>query len=133
MARLDALKHLDESSILMTQDWAMKFLPQKFRESQTDWFTKRGISWHISVVAIKKDGKLFSQAFVHVVENCNQDASVVVRIIKHVLRTLKQENPDISKAFLRSDNAGRTYIWKERENSGCIYVKDKNIKLESIK
>ncbi|KAK3730271.1 hypothetical protein QZH41_016443, partial [Actinostola sp. cb2023] len=106
MARLDALKHLDESSILMTQDWAMKFLPQKFRESQTDWFAKRGISWHISVVAIKKDGKLLSQAFVHVVENCNQDASVVVRIIEHVLRTLKQENPDISKAYLRSDNAG---------------------------
>ncbi|KAK3735997.1 hypothetical protein QZH41_018257 [Actinostola sp. cb2023] len=70
----------------------------------------RGISWHISVVAIKKDGKLFSQAFVHVVENCNQDASVVVRIIKHVLRTLKQENPDISKAYLRSDNAGCYHI-----------------------
>ena len=25
----------------------MKYLPRKYRESQTDWFGKRGIPWHI--------------------------------------------------------------------------------------
>ena len=28
----------------------MKWLPEKFREPQADFFKKRGISWHISVV-----------------------------------------------------------------------------------
>ena len=36
MARTDILDTLDESSLLVTQDWAMKFLPQKYRESQSD-------------------------------------------------------------------------------------------------
>ena len=27
----------------------MKYLPRKYRESQTGWFGKRGITWHISV------------------------------------------------------------------------------------
>ena len=41
------LNTLDERSVHVTQDWAMKFLPQKYRESQSDWFGKRGISWHM--------------------------------------------------------------------------------------
>lgn len=106
MARIDVLDQLDESSVMITQDWAMKFLPQKYRESQTDWFAKRGISWHISVVARKHYGKLQSQSFVHIVENCNQDSSVVIRIMEHILRTLKKENPKLTAAFFRQDNAG---------------------------
>ncbi|XP_028513184.1 uncharacterized protein LOC114574537 [Exaiptasia diaphana] len=49
-ARLDTIDQLDDDTILVINDWAMKFLPQYYRESQTDWFGKRGISWHISVV-----------------------------------------------------------------------------------
>ena len=38
-ARIDVLEMLgDESSVLVVQDWAMKYLPRKYRESQTDWF-----------------------------------------------------------------------------------------------
>ena len=106
MARVDALEQLDNSSVMITQDWAMKFLPQKYRESQADWFAKRGISWHISVVARRLNGKLQNQSFVRIVKNCNQDSSVVIRIMEHILRTLKTENPEISTAFFRQDNAG---------------------------
>ena len=84
----------------------MKFLPTRYRESQSDWFGKRGLSWHISVVARKVDGKLQSQIFVHIIENCLQDTSAVVRILEHTLRTLKTEHPEITSAFLRQDNAG---------------------------
>ena len=97
---------LDNSSVMITQDCAMKFLRQKYRESQADWFAKRGISWHISVVARRLNGKLQNQSFVHIVKNCNQDSSVVIRIMEHILRTLKTENPEISTAFFRQDNAG---------------------------
>lgn len=106
MARVDALEQLDNSSVMITQDWAMKFLPQKYRKSQADWFAKRSISWHISVVARRLNGKLQNQSFVHIVKNCNQDSSVVIRIMEHILRTLKTENPEISTAFFRQDNAG---------------------------
>ena len=67
---------------------------------------KRGLSWHIRLVAHKVDGKLKSQAFVHINENCLQDTSAVVRILKHTLRSLKNEHPEITSALLRKDNAG---------------------------
>ena len=105
-ARSEILDALDESSVFITQDWAMKFLPQKYRESQSDWFGKRGISWHISVAVRKKHNVLQSQSFVHVAENSDQDSFLVVRIIEHVLRTLKAEHAELQTAFLRQDNAG---------------------------
>ena len=57
-ARLDVLRSLNQESTLLVLDWAMKFLPRKFRESQSDWFGKRGISWHLTVATRKnKDGE----------------------------------------------------------------------------
>ena len=38
--RLDIIKELDETSVLLVLDWAMKYLPRKFRESQTDCMAK---------------------------------------------------------------------------------------------
>ena len=68
--RIDVLQELSLNEVLITQDWAMKFLPQKYRETQTDWFGKRGISRHISVAVRRNtDGKLEHQAFVHVAKN----------------------------------------------------------------
>ena len=105
--RINILRELSCEEVFITQDWAMKFLPVKYRETQADWFGKRGISWHISVVVRKAtDGHLEHQAFVHVAQNCSQDSSVVVSIIEHILRTLKVEHPEITTAFFRQDNAG---------------------------
>ena len=39
-AHTDTLDMLDETSVLLVQDWAMNFLPRKYRESQTNWFGK---------------------------------------------------------------------------------------------
>ena len=41
-ARLDARNALDKHSALDVSDWAMKFIPQRYRESQQDWFRQRG-------------------------------------------------------------------------------------------
>ena len=30
--------------------WAMKFLQLRYREKESDWYGKRGLSWHISSV-----------------------------------------------------------------------------------
>ena len=37
-ARLDILNALDDTSVLVVLDWAMKFIPRKYRESKADWF-----------------------------------------------------------------------------------------------
>lgn len=101
------LDKLSPQEVTVTQDWAMKFLPQKYRETQADWFGKRGISWHISVAARKTpEGKLQQQSLVHVVKNCSQDTPTVVSIMEHVLRTIKGADEGIDTAFYRQDNAG---------------------------
>ena len=87
MARSNIIDTLAESSVLITQDWAMKFLPRKYRETQADWFTNRGISWRISTVVLRK-GNLQHQAFVHVAKSCNQDSDAVVRVLRHILQQL---------------------------------------------
>ena len=106
-ARTDILDKLDNSTALITLDWAMKFLPQKYRETQADWFAKRGISWHISVVVRRgQAGQLQHQAFVHIAENCSQETDDVLLIVEHLLSQLKLSHPEIQKAYLRADNAG---------------------------
>ena len=72
-ARLEVINALDESSALLVQDWAMKFLPRKFRESQGDWFAKRGMSWHITVATLRAENKeLRMMTFLHVFQTCCQ-------------------------------------------------------------
>ena len=105
-ARTDFIDRLNKNSVLLIQDWAMKFLPRQYRESQGEWFAKKGFSWHITVAIRKKESEMETQAFVHVVEQCNQDSPCVVMLMEHVLTTLKKENPDINRAFYRQDNAG---------------------------
>ena len=57
------LSSLNATTVLVTQDWAMKFLPVKYREAQSDWYGKQGLSWHASVVARKMNGRFESQSF----------------------------------------------------------------------
>ena len=105
--RLDILEHLDGTSVLLVLDWAMKYLPRKYRESQSDWFAKRGISWHITVATRRAaSGKMESLTFVHVFDACSQDATVVLAILDDVFSQVKSVMPDIKSVFLRQDNAG---------------------------
>ena len=49
-AKHDALKTLDAETAILIMDWAMTFLQLKYRDKQSDWFAKRGLSWHISTI-----------------------------------------------------------------------------------
>ena len=75
--RVDILRDLNSTEVLITQGWAMKFLPQKNWETQVDWYGKRGICWHISVVVRRgEDENLEHQTFLHIAQNCSQDSNV---------------------------------------------------------
>ena len=54
-AKQAALDKLDDETCLIIVDWAMQFLPLKYRETMCEFFGKRGLSWHISAVVTKKD------------------------------------------------------------------------------
>ena len=55
-ARLDAINTLDAYSVLLFIDWAMKYLPRKYRESQADLFGKREIYWYIATALRNSEG-----------------------------------------------------------------------------
>lgn len=105
-ARLEVLEFLDPTCVLIVQDFAMKFIPVQYREAQSDFFGKRGISWHVSVCLRKVSGKLESQTFIHIFQSGLQDSTAVVVIMDHVLRFLKKQHPEIVSSFFRQDNAG---------------------------
>ena len=96
-AKQDALASLDERTALITMDWAMKFLPKKFREQMKDFFGKRGLSWHVSAVTKRRAGELVVECFVHLFNNCTQNWFSVASIVEHTLATIKKEDPSIVK------------------------------------
>lgn len=115
-ARTYVLEQLDDESIFVYIDWAMKFLPLKYREAQRDWFGKRGLSWHISYVirrersssssVTSKDRAYEHRTFVHVFNTCVQNGRTVVSILTDLFRRLKKEDEGIQRAYVRCDNAG---------------------------
>ena len=106
-ARLDIVNALDDTSVPLVQDWAMKFLPRKFRESQTDWFAKRGISWHLTVsIRRGNDHKLQMMTFVNVFRSCSQDSCTVLSVMSDVVRQLREGHPQLQNIYYWQDNAG---------------------------
>ena len=107
LARVDVLNKLTASSVLLVLDWAMKYLPRKFRESQADWYGKRGIPWHLTVAITKScQGKIQMLTFAHMFKSATQESSAVLAVVDDVLKQLKTLAPQITKIYLRADNAG---------------------------
>ena len=107
-AKQEALQSLDSQSVLVVIDWAMKFLQMKYREKQSEWFAKRGLSWHISSV-ISKDQetqKAKVLLYAHLLDSCCQDWYAVVSILENLFQSIKVNFPNFRQAFLRSDEAG---------------------------
>ena len=114
-ARQDTLNRLDDQTIMVINDWAMKLLPMRFRERQSQWFAKRGISWHFSAVVHKSnhpDCPVVSASehtihtYVVAIDSCKQDWFSVSCILEEVLVCVKESHQSVCRAILRSDNAG---------------------------
>lgn len=105
-AKQEILENLDPSSNLIVMDWAMKFRQIRFREKQSDWYGKRGLSWHVSSVVSCDElmGELQVTSFVHLFDQCTQDWFAVASVIEHLLTYLKANN--VQRVHLRSDEAG---------------------------
>lgn len=105
-AKQDALTSLDNTTCLIIMDWAMKFLPHRYRERMSEFFGKRGRSWHVSAVITRQDKDIKVECFVHLFNSCTQNSFAVSSIIENLFSIIKKESPHITHAYLRSDNAG---------------------------
>ena len=107
-AKQNVLDNLDESSVLIVADWAMKFEQTRFREKQSDWYGKRGLSWHVSSVISKGSSSdtVVVTTYAHLFNSCTQDWFAVASVIENLLLTIKSNFPRVNKANLRSDEAG---------------------------
>ena len=107
-ARLDIIEALNETSIWLVEDWAMKFIPRKYRESRRDWFGKRGLSWHITVATRRASDpkQLEMMTFTHIFQSDSQDSYGVLAIMSDVVGKLKKTMPHLKTIFYRQDNAG---------------------------
>ena len=56
-AKTTVVDTLLQTEALLIMDWAMKFLPTSYRETQRDWFGKKGKPWHITVATLKADNE----------------------------------------------------------------------------
>ena len=100
------LLSLQRDEVFIISDWAMKFLQIKFREKQSEWFAKRGISWHICSVVARKGEKLEVSSYAYLFNSCSQDWFTVLSILENLMSVIKRSDPLITKAYLRSDEAG---------------------------
>ena len=107
-AKQDALKSEDPQLAILIMDWAMKFLQIKFREKQSEWFVKWGLSWHISTLITKNvySGKIELKWYAHIFDSCQQDWYAVCSIIENTLEVVKEEHPQITQVNLRDNEAG---------------------------
>ncbi|CAC5393144.1 unnamed protein product [Mytilus coruscus] len=106
--RLETLQNLTEGDAMIVMDWAMKFLPLRHREKQSDFFGQKGFNWHVTVVIFKDidDLTLKHRTYVHTIESAKQDWYSITSVIEHTLKTIKDQMPNIKSVVLRSDNAG---------------------------
>jgi hypothetical protein len=102
----DTVKRLQADEMFVIIDWAMKFEAMKFREKQSEWFAKRGMNWHISSVVLKEGKESHVSSYAHLLNSCKQDWFAVLSILENLFSTIKSSHPHITKAYLRSDEAG---------------------------
>ena len=77
--------------MLITIDWAMKFLPRKYREGMVDWFGKQGINWHVAVSLIKIEDEFQTMSHIHIFKDpVNQDAATTTAVICDIVEFAKK-------------------------------------------
>lgn len=56
-AKTNILDNMAPTQVLVIMDWAMKYLPVRFRETQAEWYGKKGRSWHVSAAITQNENK----------------------------------------------------------------------------
>lgn len=100
-AKKAVVENLADNQVLIIMDWAMKFLPLSYGETQRDWFGKKGMPWHVSV-AVKKedDSEIETRSYIQLFDKCTQNWFAVASILESTLVALKSSYSNLTDAFL---------------------------------
>ena len=109
----------DPSIAFFEGDWGMKYLPRRHRCKQSEWFGQNGISNHVSCISrivpssFEEDGitpKGYEKEVTTYVslpnDSAKQDALTSAAVFKANIEAYKNNNPEVKKIYLKSDNAG---------------------------
>ena len=118
---MDLRKNTSEQKVVILIDYKMKFEAIRFREKTTEFFGKKGMSWHGAVVfyynstessthsassAAGQEDEIRTLFFDHLLTNdMKQDRVAVLSLLDAILARLKIELPDVKRFHLISDNA----------------------------
>ncbi|EGT53439.1 hypothetical protein CAEBREN_20165 [Caenorhabditis brenneri] len=103
--REEIISNLEDNEVLITVDFAQKYLPRWHREKQSDYFGKKGMSYHISHITARIGDNYTQHSFVHIYDGeVQQNSELVVLTLSHVVTELKKVG--IKAVSIRSDNAG---------------------------
>ncbi|VDH98403.1 Hypothetical predicted protein [Mytilus galloprovincialis] len=107
-AKANIISTLSSNQILIFMDWAMKYIPIIDRESQSEWFGKKGLNWHVTAVCQKKSEEegMKIYCYIHIFDSCTQNWYSVASILEDVLTVVKEKDDTINEEYIRSDNAG---------------------------
>ena len=107
-AKSDANLVLDNNTAPWLKDYAQKVLPEKHCEGQKDYFGKKGMSVHIDVLLTKNMllNELVKHVYYTVLYRCKQTLEDTLSITENVLDEFKKDQPEVTKMFMKSDNAG---------------------------
>lgn len=96
---------LSGTCVIVVRDWGMKVLPMLFREGQISWYSKKGMSVHLSVAIFSKNGKLFKRVYVVCLTESDQGLVDTLDATNLTLAQLKKDEPQLERIVFKSDNA----------------------------
>ena len=77
--------------ISIVYDFAIKFKIKKFIEPQKEFFCKRGLVWHVTVLAFNVNNTLQTLSIVHCFTNVPQDSDCVFGILDNVFSIINRK------------------------------------------
>ena len=104
-AKKAVLENLNNGSVFWLRDFAQKILPCQFREGQKQYFGKKGINLHVDVMLFKEKMIVKKYVYYTVIYRCSQGMKDILNIADIVLKKFKNYEPNITKCFVKSDNA----------------------------
>jgi hypothetical protein len=105
MAKIMAFEQLDEETGFWLKDFCQKILPAKFRESQKDYFGKKGMTLHVDVFFFHENGQMKKKVYFTAVYRCQQSLVDVLCLADVVLTKVRNDFPCLKNLYAKSDNA----------------------------
>ncbi|CAF1103379.1 unnamed protein product [Didymodactylos carnosus] len=150
LCRQELVYNLQDDTVFVYMNWAIKWLPEKYREPQENFFGKKGLSWHISVVVkeesskdtvLKQESNFSSSAdedeiddtsmqnddeeeeeTVHPTEN-NYSTKIYVHVIDHCMQDSEAVIAILSDVLKRvkTEDKSIKHAFLRVDNAGCYH------------